>query len=247
MIKYKLIKTYPGSHPKGAISKVDYSNYPEFWEKVEELDYEILSFYSGHSDDKMAYIFTKNSNGLYSKGTGDCDLNHALRYWNIHSIKRLSDGEVFTIGDVVSSDLNRIKKAIIEEFIIHKDSKEILLACGEKIIGFLPGGININAMHKYKSSLFTTEDGVDIFEGDDFSVVQLKTFQIINECKYPLTNPLNWACFSSEEKAQEYVLLNKPMLSLQDLLNVWGVSDEIGAYKTSLMFNKFEKLAKSKL
>jgi len=220
MTKYKLIKTYPGSHPKGAVSKCDYSNYPEFWEKVEELDYEIMNYrdYNGNISD-------------YQK-SGSA----------INSVKRLSDGEVFTIGDEIR--LNNYGTMIIEKMTLTDSNSRIKQGVWFNYEG---GSCHSDIAVKIKTPLFTTEDGVAIFEGDDFSVVQLKTFQIINECKYPLTNPLNWACFSSEEKAQEYVLLNKPMLSLQDLLNVWGVSDEIGAYKTSLMFNKFEKLAKSKL
>jgi hypothetical protein len=40
---------------------------------------------------------------------------------------------------------------------------------------------------------------------------------------------------------------NEPILSLNDLLSVWGNTSEIGLYKTSQMFKNFERLAEQKL
>ena len=37
MVKYKLIKEYPGSPDLGWISNNNWKGYPEFWEEVKEL------------------------------------------------------------------------------------------------------------------------------------------------------------------------------------------------------------------
>ena len=95
--KYRLIKTYPGSPVLGfEIAKSGASTYvggsgntfqirkeyieyhSEFWEKVVEKDYEILCI--KHKKNKCFY---RNS----------IDLRN-LNFYDIHSVKRLSDGEV---------------------------------------------------------------------------------------------------------------------------------------------------------
>ena len=108
MKKYKLIKTYPGS-PELSTEIIETQinslcpvnecyisgktfmligddsfeiknpkNYPEFWEKVVEKDYEILCI-----KHKKSKCFYRNS----------IDLRN-LNLYDIHSVKRLSDGEV---------------------------------------------------------------------------------------------------------------------------------------------------------
>jgi len=46
---------------------------------------------------------------------------------------------------------------------------------------------------------------------------------------------------------EQEAFFNKPILSLNDLLSVWGFKSEIEIYKTAPLFKKFENLAKSKL
>lgn len=261
MIQYKLIKEYPGSPKLGTLANKEFSfssdsymlsdkfhqplplgrveNHPEFWQKVEEVDYEILSFYSGHSDDKMAYIFKKTRNGLYSKGSGDCDLDHALKYWNIHSVKRLSDGCVFSIGDKVYQIEPFINETtwIIKEFSI-KDTRCFTI------------GVNIDCIEKSKTPLFTTEDGVGVLGGDKYYWVCIHN-EGWNAHKAELgfnldsfSIPQNVKTFSTKEKAEEYILRNKPCLSLMDLLRV---REDAGMNKPFPLFEKLEELAKSRL
>jgi len=101
MIQYKLISEYPGSPKLGTIDWFDtdesgsssndnwkgtrfYNSNPKFWQKVEEVDYEILSWISpsGRLETKIHSTY----DSLHTK---------------IESVKRLSDGEVFTIGDLI--------------------------------------------------------------------------------------------------------------------------------------------------
>lgn len=121
MKTYKLIKTYPGSPKLGSVHKLHsttlndekpaiYYNHnwitpeehPEFWEVIEK-EYEILSFSTPdgdileiHSDKK--YAFKK---GFDYDDTGSLYVEECLAdsFYKIHSVKRLSDGEIFSVGD----------------------------------------------------------------------------------------------------------------------------------------------------
>lgn len=72
MIEYKLIKEYPGSPPLG--TKIDENGfdgsmttlcnpekYPEFWEKIDEKAYEVLSFIGK----EFPRIYKLQNNGSY--------------------------------------------------------------------------------------------------------------------------------------------------------------------------------------
>src|SRR5690606_23114725 len=133
-------------------------------EEVIEKDYEILSLSFG--DD--IYLKTGKKiksfpyEGLYNefrvpdkngcitdreiKGTDKYDVK-------IHSVKRLSDGEVFTIGD-------NTKYGCIDNFYI-KNNYLLATTVLES------NGRYLKDLEKSKKPLFTTEDGVDIFEGDE--------------------------------------------------------------------------------
>ena len=133
MKQFKLIKEYPGSPELGDIATFrkdfnDYTinnewfqplpeehieNHSEFWEKVVEKDYEILSFRNiGFENNKsfddesvlqkdgFYHCIDKNGNSI-TKNTLENRLKQ--KCWNIHSIKRLSDGEIFTIDDKVNN------------------------------------------------------------------------------------------------------------------------------------------------
>lgn len=98
--------------------------------------------------------------------------------------------------------------------------------------------------------LFTTEDGKPVYEGgvvwivyDDYSVGYSQYIRG-NEMLDLVASHGGKRTFSTEDAAREWVLMNKPCLSLNDLLSVWG-----NAYRpeTSPMFNDFKKLAKTKI
>ena len=105
MKKYKLIKEYPGSPKVGDIVKgYGTDSWSEFWEEVVEKDYEILSF---KQDSGIADLWTKfHTNSWGRNVNGQCVTNPytteeilSNKLYAIHSVKRLSDGEVFTLGD----------------------------------------------------------------------------------------------------------------------------------------------------
>ena len=180
-MKYKLIQTYPGSPELDAEVEVHgYKHYihegrfftegeiesnPDYWEEVIPKDYEILSFITIREDTSGEPSFL-NSNGRHEWNTGTYngfttqEMLASKRY-GIHSVKRLSDGEVFTIGDTIKShNFDTIK--IIESIVIDSDYVNGIR------FNYKSGRMSFATAQHAKQPLFITEDGVDIFEGDRY-------------------------------------------------------------------------------
>jgi len=262
-MKYILIKTYPGSPKLNTIINFgdidcDFThnpkNYPEFWEIVVEKDYEILSLINIQIPSKPV-IITKKENNLFSiidtPGIKTLEFYDKYDYIKIHSVKRLSDGEIFTIDDDVIFELGKGKchykhfrsgKCAIDiatkivSFVIQEDMLTVQIDYNKLCY-------SLDAPEKVKKVLFTTEDGVDIFEGDYYYPVDklyyfLHEKQTNNHC----TNNDKFWIFSTKEKAEEYILMNKPCLSLNDI--------EFAIFKTNNAEekrNKLKDLVKSKI
>lgn len=234
MKKYKLTKTYPGSpflgkvlEPKVGKEENNTNNFywggnwfnpndfPEFWEEEVEKDYEILSF---KQDSGIKDLWTFFTSGWGRNVNGQCATNPytteeilSNKLYTIHSVKRLSDGEVFTVGDNITSDCysHSLDKIILYE-------KYILLQhnYSTRTISH-----NLNNTNKCKS-LFTTEDGVDIFQPTLVWRVN-KYFYLNPSGDYMISKGCDsYKCFSTKEKAKEYVLMNKPCLSLKEVLSI---------------------------
>ena len=128
--QYKLVKCYPGSPELGTIATEEdpYYRYngtcmvfcdmveghPEYWEKIIEKDYEVLSFKFNKFKSVPEEYATIQGNGRYAitttmfygkDYTGGLTLESCLASgWSIFSVKRLSDSEIFTIGDKIILD-----------------------------------------------------------------------------------------------------------------------------------------------
>ena len=270
MKKYKLIKEYPGSpklgiilqycdkvHQAHTLDKKNYyngmiiTNYPEFWEEVVEKDYEILSYYAKNISGKgenyvdLDYIWyeTAKGNGKWSRkghitGPYTTDEINNHNGYGIYSVKKLSDGEVFTLGE-------EVKQGIIVEFkatCYRPYTTEI-----EVHFAYNRRKTMLNNLKKCKKPLFTTEDGVDIFEGDKIFPVNRTNFQHYDSNRVITSNFQQssvYKYFSTKEAAEKYILMNKPCLSINDVLSInqWNLVET----KTSTT-NKLRKLVKSKL
>lgn len=213
----------------GISSKILHSkeveNNPEFWEKVVEKDYEILSFYykniggkgDTYVDPNYIWFEIYKGSGKWSRAfhiTHLYSTDEILRQscFGIHSIKRLSDGEIFTIGDRITgkSDYN----CIINSIELNPNYSQIMF-------NKLDEGIDlINARH-IKQPLFKTEDGVDIYKGDIIHLVT-KWFEYNAATAGEKTLLLfpGRKIFSTEKIAIEYIIMNKPCLSINDVLSV---------------------------
>jgi hypothetical protein len=229
MKQYKLIKEYPNSPKLGTILSDDIKNilnYPEFWEEVIEKDYEILSFIRKDNSSYKGLIFKLNPiTKLYNSNikASDRRLEHFFKKeFDIHSVKRLSDGEIFTVGDKVNGfDLGR-----------NVDLTTIILEDNELLIGLRDLGMyNINSLKHAKQPLFKTEDGVDIFKGQKVWYTNSTASNIwdsrADEKYHNGKGCLKY--FSTKEAAEEYIILNKTCLSINDI-------------KTYLNFQRFASL-----
>ena len=224
-MKYKLIKEYPGSPELNTICEytnnlwndanvfinriLNLKDYPEFWQPIVEKDYEILSLVSSEKNPQHK----KGSKFLHNKDYKFKNM-HPTEFWDIYSVKRISDNKIFTIGDSY------------EDLII------------EKMFMSVAGDILTTYKPKFKQPLFTTEDGIDIFEGDTIYWVNINTFEKVNYNKYnddlgeiSIKSLLSkkYECkaigFSTNEKAEEYILLNKPVLSYGEIQEYLKVKD----------------------
>jgi hypothetical protein len=206
---------------------------------VVEKDYEILTLISKTASKSIinyetAGIGYQSNEFRRIYGNKDSFIKSFLNsdLWNIHSIKRLSDGEIFTVNDKVvgtkSIDENRKYGpgyTFIKEFRLADDRLVIEISTG--IIydyrDSLGKGIwNFLTIKKYKSSLFKTEDGVDVFEGDKFYCLNanlLEQIQVIFATKSTIKSCF-YRYFSTKEKAEEYVRLNKILFKTYDGVNI---------------------------
>lgn len=130
--------------------------------------YEILELKGTHNQriHKIinGVVFTSNSKGPINSScwNNDPSIENILKYPNdftIHSIKRLSDGEIFTVGDKVKqvSWIGPIKEIKI---VGPMNNCFVFIDCGDRVLDYL-----LSVVEKL-TPLFKTEDGIDVFEGD---------------------------------------------------------------------------------
>jgi hypothetical protein len=230
MNKYKLIKTYPNSPELGTVvskgtvgfddkypdqygsldntmffTVKEIENYPEFWEKVK--DYEILELSFKRSERPEIRSVIRYSEE-YLEALIKCENT-------IHSIKRLSDNVVFTVGDKVKqSNVQHNNTFTITRFEFDVNNKHLLVVSN--------GGIKLHKIEHCKTPLFTTEDGVEIFENNHPILywVKLKKYSLGIDEQNTLHCPdlINYKYFSTKEAAEEYIVMNKPCLSINDLI-----------------------------
>lgn len=283
-MNYKLIKIFPGSPELGYISKTKDSNvldghywmgqwfnpkdYPEFWEEVVEVpEWEILSF--THSCCEPGHYTTLRSNGLYKydkiSGEGTATLKNMLSndYINckIHSVRRKSDREVFTIGDIVEhfrspADKGKITKlSFTESYFLVEFEGTYEGVTPHKFFNCL------SVIKHSKLPLFTTEDGVDIFKGDKYWFCRKNTFEGSNIIEHIAkegsdcgSNGRDYYYFSTRQAAKEYIAKNKILFVTEDgvglklgdcfyAVNTKDASSEI--YKHSLDSTANQQMAKS--
>lgn len=227
-------------------NKVIYSNtfgriyvedYPEYWEEIIEKDYEILSLSINGSH---AWVLQEDGN-YKSLGPYKHNLDVLLSGFNgqfnnietkILSVKRLSDGEIFTIGDevkykvfgkIVDTSLSTITGFnLIDNFIyIVTTTSSNWCKLGDDVL-------------KHKKPLFVTEDGVEIFDSKqnvqflykpELRLAAYNNYDGISESVRIFDGSDGYLVFSTKEKAQEYIDLNKPKYSLNDITKLLELLD----------------------
>ena len=168
---------------------------------IPKPDWKIMSFYDcgeGSVYPKGIIKRFESSNDCFMGGGTEA---YHLKNHTIHSVKRLSDGEVIEVGkEYRQGKLFELKIDRHKMFGIFSDNR-------------LNAHIPIEYITtKPKVPLFTTEDGVEIFEGDKFILLNCFNWtycemQAPKEI-YPTKYPLKY--LSTSEKAKEHMILNRP-------------------------------------
>ena len=202
MKKYKLIKEYPGSDhegiivslktPNGLYEGYQYNYYskhvennPEYWEEVIEKDYQIL----------------------------DTIIKNNLKQ-EISSVKRLSDGEVFTVGDKITGYSYEDARSI--------QTIKICRYTGMIELEQEKGFTSLCAATKVKQPIFLTHNGKDIFEGDKVWYVNKENFYYDYILAFPEVkfNSEIRAYFLTRVEAEEYIERNKPLFTTEDGVDI---------------------------
>lgn len=209
------------------------------WIEITETEYTILSFYDGFNVyNKYSTGFSINMRYFYSEE----DLLKKLTN-QIYSVLRKSDGEIFTVGD--NYNLGTIKSIELKDNtpIFHNGNGS-------------SSGLKVTV--KSKPVLFTTEDNVDIFDEnlEVYSVLtksgwdqRITTYggygKALNGTAFTTDSP--WKHFYSKSAREEYILLNKPCLSLNDFIKLKeNHKYSIGAMQTTSYINQLKELVISK-
>lgn len=232
MKEYKLIKEYPNSLKLGTVVKdkdntfyfyedengngVDYdpSKHPEYWELVTNKNYEILDFIATKAHGKEGHIVDTFNTGDHNKLQ---DYISNTSWWKINSVKRVKDNQVFKVGDKIGHTIVKSEASKITSINLIKDKIYFSTEdCDSK------KGTALSCAIKSKP-LFTTQDGVDIYEGDRYYWVNRKRKYLdVLSCeassKY-FYNDINFLHFSTKEAAKKWIYYNKPMLSLNEILD----------------------------
>ncbi len=162
-------------------------------------------------------------------------------YWEqitfkIHSVKRKSDGEIFSVGDKTNYGIIESFSTISASGMNVRFTKPISDSIILKGCSFMP----IETIKKSKP-LFTTSDGVNVFEGDTVYFVN-EYFEIIKHIATKEDSLMITTYFSTLEAAEMYCLKNKPLLSFKEISDVcFGWSNSVEYMKIIL------ELAKQKL
>lgn len=182
---------------------------------IEDKGWEILTWFSREGE--VALLVCGEIEGNLYAG------------YKIRSVRRTSDNEVFTVGDYINKGYGTIKS-----FQLHRGNNKIMCVVTDK--NDLITELNhLKKEPQDKGNVLFTEDGVQIKDKrqlvyhvtDDFKI----TFSHASTGGIPGRN------FSSPEAAEQYILENKPCLSLFDC------DIDMPEY----LFNQLKEKAKQKL
>lgn len=230
--KYKCVKSWPGGLPLNTIAieqtngyttsgygrfdKKDIESYPEFWEEIKEPEFQILA----------------------AKTSVRVSLTAENTSTEIYKVLRFSDNVIFSVGDKCNLKNGNGNRNPILRFEVRNESFGLeKYRNKDRIVVFLEtmhktewGPIELDSLVKSKEPLFTTKDGVEIFNGDNYWFVVKSDLEILKAwtprlhiCDWDYSDeykkpPLGHVQFSTEKAANEWVEMNKPMYSKKQIL-----------------------------
>ena len=189
--------------------------------KTKPKEYEILEFSVDYLGDSNIVFYKLTEPNVYRKKGTDFPIwfdilnTQKEKSFKIKRVRRLSDGEVFSIGDEV---VVGVRKGVIGKFI---SAERLQLSCVD-----CEPCYNLSELQKAKQPILTTTDGVDVYENTSIWILFEQTWRLSNipSCKnmhQELTSDRSantYKYFSTKEAAEQYVHWNKKQFSLADIM-----------------------------
>lgn len=204
------------------------------WQEVKEEYPKIISFRSLYSEENGLILTyegekcVKTSDENYRPHTNIISFSRALEdpKCEIYQVAKSKD-EIFTIGDKINfTHSGNAKYFTIDSFKYHNNNEIRFILKETHLMEFPLYSMN-NLIH-YKEPLFITEDGVEIFEGNECWQVCISS-NSFSSCprkskarKEILPIPSYFKYFSTEEVAKQYIKDNKLQFSkkqIEDAIN----------------------------
>lgn len=224
---------------------------PTLERQESKKDWEIISYYH------EGWIYKKNSMGEFIapfNAPVHLLILHPDNMKIIHSVRRISDGEVFELHKVYYDEMDRNIKPIKKFFV--KDS--VMYAQFDEGRGSNDGCLGVNSLKKQPKEqpkpLFTTDGGVIYYEGEKKEIWGVYTNDGYNSVGawhpeshpgyYPRLKSYYTNFFSTREAAEEWVLMNKPCLSVNDIVSA-SRNEQEGYF--SFNIHSLKQLAKTKI
>lgn len=172
----------------------------------------------------------------------------------IKSVRRIEDNTTWTIGDKVlvvwGVENKKSCTPTITGFKIFQDTMMVLFESTPSVF--------LSSIQKVKESipLLKTEDGVDYFQCDKRDLWRVfitnTSFDMWKPYKMGLPQFINSKeekYFSTEDAAKEYILMNKPCLSVNDVIGIMGteVTPKYGFEINLISKERITDLAKQKI
>jgi len=190
-----------------------------------KASYEILEINVCDKNLPLLETWTPNNRLTPLKQILKGDLSVETGHYYISKVKRIVDNQVFTVGDKIDriATINGCyKNNAIKGFSI-SNRDELIVSLGKQIDDTYYGskGCNLSIIsHSKEEKILTTEDGVDMFKGQKCWILD----KVHNYDYYSFildnTHISGKNMFSTKEKVEDYVLHNKPCLSLNDVKNI---------------------------
>lgn len=196
----------------------------------EEVGWEVVRVRNKfHNTDKTFDLEEYEGRKIINGQNYNFVVNCIDRKYTIEAVRRKSDGELFTVNDI-STHGKIVKFEIIGNHAMYATYEIDNAPFSTITFGQTP----LISLHKapkepVKEVLFTTFDGVNIHEeGTETWLVKEPSFSCN---KYPFHrmygNAPEWKLFYVESAAREYVTMNKPCLSVNDLLKLKKETGEL--------------------
>lgn len=150
----------------------------------------------------------------------------------------MKNKNIFTIGDkIIRNDFNKDKVRVIESFWIKNDILYVKCNDGNNLL--------LSEIKHSKEPLFITHDNIEIYD----KLQRIYLVNPVNCAMCPITAGV-WdktrLIFSSEKAALNYIKINKPVLSYNDVREILVKSMTVNWYRKYYK-NKLTELVKSKL